>query len=58
MGRFVRMLGCTVLVLILSTGGALGGLLLFYHTDPAGTPIAMSDANGNVVGFVTMARNS
>ncbi len=49
MRRIARMLSCTALVLILSTGAAIAGQPLFYHVDPAGTPIALSDANGNVV---------
>ena len=49
MGRLGSMLGCPALVVSLWTAGALGGQPLFYHVDPAGSPLAMSDASGNVV---------
>jgi RHS repeat-associated protein len=37
-------------ILLFLTGIALAAeKVYFYHTDPAGTPVAMTDANGNVV---------
>ncbi len=35
--------------MLLFTASAVADSVYFYHTDPAGTPIAMSDASGNVV---------
>ncbi len=49
MRRMARMLAVTAMALLVSAAGAVGGQVYFYHTDPAGTPIAMSDASGNVV---------
>ncbi len=49
MRRFATILGYIALVLTLWARGGLDAQVYFYHTDPAGTPIAMSDANGNVM---------
>ncbi len=44
-----RPLGCAVAAIVLLMSGAKAATVYLCHTDPAGTPIAMSDANGNVV---------
>ncbi len=49
MRRMGRMLAVMALAVLVPAAGAVGGQVYFYHTDPAGTPIAMSDASGNVV---------
>ncbi len=39
-----------IFLLFLLTGTVFGGdTVYFYHTDPVGTPVAMTDSNGNVV---------
>ncbi len=49
MRRMAKILGVVALAVLVSAAGAIGGQVYFYHTDPAGTPLAMSDASGNVV---------
>ncbi len=44
-----RIITVTAVALLALAAGAVGGQVYFYHTDPAGTPVAMSDASGNVV---------
>jgi RHS repeat-associated protein len=42
-------IGLLVILLLLTVTAFGVEKVLFYHTDPAGTPVAMTDANGNVV---------
>jgi len=37
------------MILLLTTNIYSSEVVLFYHTDPAGTPLAMTDSSGNVV---------
>ncbi len=39
----------TAFLLLVASTAYAGEVVFFYHTDPAGTPIAMTDANRNVV---------
>jgi len=47
--RIAKRLGWIVLCLLLAVDAYGGEVIFFYHTDPAGTPLAMTDASGNVV---------
>jgi RHS repeat-associated protein len=45
-----RMLSLFCGIMLLLTGVAIGGeRVYYYHNDPAGTPLAMTDASGTVV---------
>jgi len=45
-----RLFGYIGLVILILHGPALAAeVTFFYHTDPAGTPLAMTDASGNMV---------
>ncbi len=49
MKNIVRLM-CFFLVIFLYTGQVFAAeKVYFYHTAPAGTPIAISDSTGNVV---------
>jgi len=46
----VRLFGYIGLVILILHGSTLAAeVVFFYHTDPAGTPLAMTDSGGNVV---------
>jgi len=47
--RIAKRLGWVVLCLLLAVDAYGGEVIFFYHTDPAGTPLAMTDSSGNVV---------
>jgi len=47
--RIAKRLGWIVLCLLLAVDAYGGEVIFFYHTDPAGTPLAMTDSSGNVV---------
>lgn len=50
MEKILRLFSCVIIAILLLTITAFAGeKVYFYHTDPAGTPLAMTDANGNVV---------
>ena len=49
MKKGVRLLGCVIAMLLLTSIASAGEKVFYYHTDPAGTPLAMTDVNGNVV---------
>jgi RHS repeat-associated protein len=50
MKKGLGLFGYVVIMLLLSTGAlSAGEKVFFYHTDPAGTPLAMTDTNGTVV---------
>jgi RHS repeat-associated protein len=50
MNKFSKIVSVVTLLLSILTGVALSAYqVFFYYTDPAGTPLAMSDASGTVV---------
>ena len=50
MKKALGILGSLLLTVILCMGSALAAeQVFFYHTDPAGTPLAMTDSTGKVV---------
>jgi RHS repeat-associated protein len=50
MMAIIKCLGWIVLCLLLVISAAYAGeVIFFYHTDPAGTPFAITDVNRNVV---------
>ncbi len=49
MDKIIRVLACIFLSLTLATASSAGEAVFYYHTDPAGTPLAMTDAGGRVV---------
>jgi RHS repeat-associated protein len=50
MKRVLGLLVCASFTIILLIGTVFAGQkVYFYHTDAAGTPVAITDANGNVV---------
>jgi RHS repeat-associated protein len=44
-----RIAGLTIACLLLAGSVFAGDKVFYYHTDPAGTPLAMTDVNGTVV---------
>jgi RHS repeat-associated protein len=48
MDKIIRVLACIFLSLTLVTAASAGEAVFYYHTDPAGTPLAMTDARGQV----------
>jgi hypothetical protein len=50
MNKFLKVIGIMALLTFLQTSMAMcADQVYFYYTDPAGTPLAMSDASGTVV---------
>ncbi len=50
MKKALRLFGSVVLFVILLVGSVFAGeKVFFYHTDPVGTPLAITDDKGNVV---------
>jgi RHS repeat-associated protein len=50
MNRLLKVISIITLLVFLRTNFAVcAEQVYFYHTDPAGTPLAMSDSTGNVV---------
>ncbi len=49
MDRIIRVLACIFLSLTLATAASAGEAVFYYHTDPGGTPLAMTDAGRQVV---------
>ena len=49
MKQFSILFNCIVIILLLTASAYAGEKVFFYYTDPAGTPLAMTDDNGNVV---------
>src|SRR3990172_9281738 len=50
MNKFIKYVSIITLLIFLRTGFALAAdQVYFYYTDPAGTPLAMSDSSGAVV---------
>ena len=50
MNKFLRVVSMATLLLFLRASFALSAdVVYYYYTDPAGTPLAMSDTSGNVV---------
>ncbi len=50
MKKMIKMLGSVMLLIFVLTGHAFAGeVVTYYHTDHEGTPLAMTDSNGNVV---------
>ncbi len=49
MDKIMRVLACIFLSLTLATAASAGEAVFYYHTDPAGTPLAMTDAGRRVV---------
>lgn len=50
MRRLSGLLICTIVIFCMLRVGAFAGeKIFFYHTDPAGTPLSMTDDKGNVV---------
>jgi uncharacterized protein RhaS with RHS repeats len=50
MNKFMKIAIVITLLIFLRTGFALAAeQVYFYYTDPAGTPLAMTDTNGTVV---------
>jgi hypothetical protein len=46
----IRLFGLVILLILLWSGIAFAGQkVFFYHTDPAGTPLVMTDEKRNVV---------
>lgn len=45
----IECLGCLMLIFISAFSAFAAEKVYFYHTDPAGTPLAMTDSSGNVV---------
>ena len=50
MNKIIKIVSCITILIFLRTGFALAAeQIYFYYPDPAGTPLAMSDASGNVI---------
>ena len=49
MNKLLKLTSCIVLITFLFTHTGLADTIYFYHTDPSGTPLAMTDASGSVV---------
>ena len=50
MKKIIKIISSILIILHLFTVTAFAAnTVTFYHTDPAGTPIAMSDSSGNIV---------
>src|SRR4030042_4216533 len=49
MSRVIKFLGCISICFLFAVTAYAGEVIFFYHTDPAGTPLAMTDSSGNVV---------
>jgi len=49
MKQFSILFNCIVIILLLTASAYAGEKVFFYYTDPAGTPVAMTDSSGNVV---------
>lgn len=49
MRKSIGILGCLAVILLWTCVSFAGEKVLFYYTDPAGTPMAMTDSSGNVV---------
>ena len=48
MKNFVKVFGLVIFCIAISTASA-GEMVFFYHTDPMGTPLVMTNASGVVV---------
>jgi RHS repeat-associated protein len=49
MKKLVRLFGCMIAIFLVAAPTIAEEKVFFYHTDPAGTPLAMTDSSGNVV---------
>ena len=49
MKKLALIRSCAMIILLLTGSGYSGEVVYYYHTDPAGTPLAMTDSSGNVV---------
>src|SRR4030067_2139278 len=50
MKRIIRLFCfATMFIFVVAASSLAGEKVFFYHTDPAGTPLAMTDSSGNVV---------
>jgi hypothetical protein len=49
MKHILKTISNILIILCFFTGTAFADIVTFYHTDPAGTPIAMSSAKGKIV---------
>ena len=49
MERVTKLLIFIIIIFLLSPSVFAGEVVFFYHTDPAGTPLAMTDSSGTVV---------
>jgi RHS repeat-associated protein len=49
MKKLALIRSCAMIMFLLTGSGYSGEVVYYYHTDPAGTPLAMTDSSGNVV---------